>query len=78
MSEDEIRRAVAAGIVDGAHQLADDEKFAAKFWEVGFEHLKSHSTNHASQWVGRRILTALIAAITTAGIIWLVKSGNIK
>jgi hypothetical protein len=78
MSEDDIRRAVAAGVVDGARQLAADSDFAGKFWEVGFTHLRDHTTNHASQWIGRRILTAFVAAVTTAGIIWLVKSGQIK
>jgi hypothetical protein len=78
VSEEEIRRAVSAGIVEGAHQLADDEKFAGKFWEVGFKHLRDHTTNHASMWLGRRILTAFVAAVVTAGLIWMVKSGAIK
>ena len=78
MSEDAIRQAVSDGLVDGAKRLSQDKDFCERFWETGFKHLKTHSTNHASQWVGKRILTAFIAAAVTAGIIWLVKTGQIK
>ena len=78
MSTDEVQQAVADGVVEGARRLAGDPQFAEVFWRTGFEHLARHSGNHASQWIGKRLLTSLIVAITTAGLIWLAKSGGIK
>lgn len=75
---DAIRNEVAAGVVQGLKALADDEDFKQAFWKSGFDELSSHAGNASSQWIGRRILTALIVAITTAGIVWLVKSGGLK
>ena len=74
----EIQAAVARGVVQGANQLAQDKDFCERFWETGFKHLRDHTTNHASMWLGKRILTAFVAAVVTAGLIWLVKSGQIK
>ncbi len=78
MEEDQIRNAVAKGIVQGAHELASDPAFSERFWKTGFDHLSKHSANHASQWVGKRILTAFVAAVVTAGILWLAKTGGVK
>ena len=78
MTDEDIRRAVSNGVVEGARRLAEDSDFAERFWRTGFEHLSRHSGNHASQWVGKRILTAIVASAVTAGVIWLVKSGYLK
>ena len=74
----ELQAAVAAGIVTGLKQLTQDEAFVASFWRHGFEELSKHSSNGASQWLGKRLLTILITAVTTAGIVWLVKTGAIR
>jgi len=81
MSEErrpEIRSEVAAGVTDALVQFLSNEEAVRKFWRKGFDELSSHTAEGASQWIGRRILTWLIAAMTTAGLIWLVKSGAIK
>lgn len=69
-----VRDGIKAAIMD----MADDEKFSEAFWKQGFEQLSNHAGNASSQWVGKRILTALIAAVVTVGIAWLVKSGALK
>ena len=81
MSEErrsEIRSEVAAGVTDALVQFLSNEEAVRKFWRKGFDELSNHTAEGASQWLGRRILTWLIAAMTTAGLIWLVKSGAIK
>lgn len=55
-----------------------DEKLVADFWHRGYRELTNHAENGASQWIGKRLLTTLVAAIVTAGIVWLVKTGAIK
>lgn len=74
----ELEAVVAAGIVAGLKQLTQDEAFVSSFWRHGFEELSKHSSNGASQWVGKRLLTIFITAVTTAGIMWLVKTGALK
>jgi len=74
----ELQAAVAAGIVTGLKQLTQDEAFVASFWRHGFEELSKHSSNGASQWIGKRLLTIFVTAVTTAGVVWLVKTGAIK
>lgn len=74
----DLQEAVAAGVVKGLKELTQDPAFVASFWRHGFEELSKHSSNGASQWIGKRLLTILITAVTTAGIVWLVKTGAIK
>lgn len=75
---DGIGSAVSIGVVHGIKTLAKDEEFAEAFWKNGFDQISAHATSAGSQWVGRRILTAFIISITTAGIVWLVRTGAIK
>jgi hypothetical protein len=57
--------------------LADKEAMRM-FWRGGYEELLEHTSSGASQWIGRRLLTTFIAAVVTAGVVWLVKSGALK
>lgn len=69
-----IRSAVREGIQDA---LRDDE-LARRFWAAGYQHLSGHATNGISQWIGKRVLMALIAAALSASIAWAVVTGKIK
>lgn len=69
-----VREGIKAAILD----MAQDEKFSEAFWKQGFDQLTNQAGNASSQWVGKRILTAVIAAVVTVGIAWLVKSGALK
>lgn len=77
-ASNELQAAVTAGVVEGIKKLACDEAFVSSFWQHGFNELSKHSSNGASQWIGKRLLTIFITAITTAGIVWLVKTGALK
>jgi hypothetical protein len=57
--------------------IADDE-VVTSFWARGYKELENHATNGASQWIGRRILTAIVVAGVTAGLVWLIKTGALK
>ncbi len=72
------REQIAAGVAAGIRQLLEDDDLVKKFWERGYTQLTQHGTNAASQWVGKRLLTALVVAITVAGITWLVKTGALR
>jgi hypothetical protein len=72
--DERIARAVELAL----RRVLTDDEIQRHFWERGFRELSSHTQNHASQWVGKRILTTMVVAVTTAGIVWLVKSGAIK
>lgn len=73
-----IREEVAHGVIDGLRAFAADEEATRKFWKRGFDELAAHSSNGASQWIGKRILTWLITAVVGAGIVYLVRTGAIK
>jgi len=59
-------------------RVLSNEELTKKFWARGYAELITHAEGNASKWIGRRILTAMIIAITTAGLVWLVKTGSIK
>jgi hypothetical protein len=59
-------------------RVLDDDDLVRSFWQRGYKELADHAGNGASQWIGRRILTAFVVAAVTAGTVWLVKSGNLK
>lgn len=69
--------AVADGVQRGIKALAADPEFGEAFWRKGFERMAEHATRAGSQWIGSRILTALVLAVMSACVAWLVKSGKI-
>ena len=68
---------VAAGVVTGFKTLSKDEEFMRDISMSLTERLLQHSSSRASQWIGNRILTAAIIAVTGLGLTWLVKNGKI-
>lgn len=78
VTEDEIRRAVAVGVVDGAKQLMADDDVVDKFWQGGYDRLTGHATSASSQWIGKRIMAAAVTALLVWGVTWLVKNGALK
>jgi hypothetical protein len=70
--------AVSRGVERALRSVLADQHLVESFWEKGYAELTKHAGNNASQWVGRRILVSIIGALTVAGIVWLVKTGNLK
>lgn len=73
-----LREQVALGVADGFRAVLDDKKHVAEFWKTGYDELTKHGANNASQWVGKRLLTMFVTAVTLWGLIWLAgqKSGT--
>lgn len=59
-------------------ELSADSELSQAYWKRGFVEISNHTSNAASQWLGKRILTMFVVAITSAGILWLAKTGAIK
>jgi cytochrome c-type biogenesis protein CcmH/NrfG len=59
-------------------RILQDEELVKGFWHRGYQELTEHAGAGASQWVGRRILTAIVVAAVTAGIAYLVRTGSLK
>ncbi len=74
----EMRDHVALGVEAGVRSLLSDEKMVKAFWERGFDEMSRRAQDSSSQWIGRRLLTTLIVALVTAGVVWLVKTGQMK
>jgi len=75
---EEIRLQVAAGVADGFALVLSDDKLVKAFWHKGYQELANHSAAGASQWIGKRIFTTAVLAMTTAGVIWLIRNGALK
>lgn len=71
-----LRAEVSAGVVDGLKTLLSDEKAIKEFWRGGYTELSEHTSNGASQWVGKRVLTWFVTAIFTAAAVYLLTKGN--
>ena len=69
---------VARGFEQGLRKVLNDPEITAKFWAGGFEHFSDHASNNASQWVGKRLLTAALFAAMGLMVTWLVKIGAFK
>lgn len=69
---------VAKGVELAIRRIMEDEELKTKFWKAGFDELSKHATNQGSQWVGKRLLTGVVTAGVTAGLIWLIKAGHFK
>lgn len=70
--------AMPAAFEAAFRRVLADEKLVADFWHRGYRELADHAGNGASQWIGKRLLTTLVAAVVTAGLVWLVRTGAIK
>ena len=68
----------AQAFEEALRRVLSDEELVKRFWQRGYEEFISDAGNNASQWIGKRILTAAVIAITVAGIGWLVKTGALK
>ena len=78
MADDDLTAKMRAAMVGAIREVLADKEITRAFWTAGYEQLQEHAVTRGTQWVGKRLLTALITAIVTAGIVWLVKSGVIK
>lgn len=70
--------AISRGVERGLRAVLSDRVLVESFWEKGYDELTKHAGNNASQWIGKRILVSIIGALVVAGIVWLVKTGNLK
>lgn len=73
-----IRDDISAGFEKALRTVAKDSDFAKPFWQQGADHMIERVTAQGSQWIGKRILTALVGAVLVATITWMVASGRFK
>lgn len=74
----ELPKALSSAVATGIREVVTDQALMQQFSKTLYDELAGHTVNGTSQWIGKRILTALVVAVVTAGIVWLVKSGAIK
>ena len=77
-SDEQMHAAIKAGIADGLREVMADDVAMAAFWKRGYKELTTHGSTAASQWIGKRILTALVAALFVICLTWLVKTGGLR
>ena len=62
----DLRKAFKGAIED----VLDDKERTSQFWRSGYEELAKHTRDGATQWVGKRIVSAIGGALLAAGM-WL-------
>ena len=70
-----LREEVSAGVVEGLQTLLSDPKVIKDFWRGGYSELAEHTSNGATQWVGKRILTWFITGVFTLTTVYLLTRG---
>jgi glycosyltransferase involved in cell wall biosynthesis len=76
--EPTTKQELAVALEEALRRVLDDPELRRRFWSAGYAELAAHASNGASQWIGRRLLVALIWAAVGAGLTYLVKTGAIK
>ena len=72
-----IQRSVAAGIANGIREIANDDETMRTIAAKLSSSIIVTGGRQASEWLGGRILTAAMLAVTGFGVAWLVKNGKI-
>lgn len=69
-----MQEATKAGVAGGIRAILDDKEQTKKFWKSGFDELSEHTSNGASQWVGRRFLTWLLVGVVSFAAAYLIRA----
>jgi cation transporter-like permease len=77
LASEALRVQLPALVKAGVEMSFQDAAFTERYWKSGYEHVARHATEAGSKWVGSRILTAIVLAILSACVAWLVKTGKI-
>lgn len=74
--ENSVKVAVAEGVKTAIIELSKDDQFGEMFWKKGYLSLAKHVSESSSQWIGGRILTALVMTAVGFGITYLISKGK--
>lgn len=61
---------IADAVETAMRNVLTDPDVRRDFWRAGYEEMSQHAARGATQWVGRRIVSAIGGALLAAGI-WL-------
>lgn len=75
---DVTKEEIATAVEIAMRRVLEDDELRKRFWAAGYAELSNHASNGASQWIGKRLLVALVWAGVGAGLTFLVKSGAFK
>ena len=76
--EQDQQAALSQALEAALRRVLDDPELRKRFWAAGYQELAAHASNGASQWIGKRLLVALVWSAVGAGLAYLVKIGSIK
>lgn len=75
--ERKVEASIRIGIAQGFRDSAQDKQLVAEFWRQGFEEFRDRTADHASQWIGRRILTWVLVGLVSAAMVYLLGKGKL-
>lgn len=75
---EQLAAAIAEGFKVAVKETLADRELMADYWKQGYVAFTAQASSGASQWVGKRILTAAAFALLGLLVAWLVKTGALK
>lgn len=75
MPTQQIMQSAFSGAI---REVLADEKVTKAFWEAGYKQLQEHALNSGSQWIGKRMLTAIATALLAGILVYMLKTGQLK
>lgn len=75
---DELPGLIKRAIKEVVHESLSDPDLVEGFWKRGYIEFTNHVSTGASQWVGKRLLTALVTALFVFAVGYLAKNGALK
>lgn len=77
-SGDGMQIAMQTAFASAIREVLADEKVTKAFWEAGYKQLQEHALNSGSQWIGKRMLTAIATALLAGILVYMLKTGQLK
>lgn len=72
------QKVIQTAFAGAIREVLSDEKVTKAFWEQGYKQLQEHALNSGSQWIGKRMLTAIATALLAGILVYMLKTGQLK
>lgn len=59
-------------------RVLNDSELREAYWAAGYKEFEKHAGSAAAQWVGRKVIHILLAALLAGSLTWAVVTGRIK
>lgn len=73
---DDLEDRIASGVAKALAITISDEQLIKAYWHQGWKEFVTHTQTGTSQWIGKRLLAALVMSMVVYGLVWLGRNGK--